>query len=73
MNETSEKNLVQLEVEKIDRKFKISLGIIITAFIVIVTIISIWGYKNYKENKIFEAKMIGMGFCTSQHILDTKL
>lgn len=62
MNEASEKNLMQLEVEKIDRKFKISLGIIITAFIVIVTIISIWGYKNYKENKIFEAKMIGMGF-----------
>ena len=50
MDKTSEKTLEQLEEEKIDRQFKISLGIIIIAFIVIVTIISIWGYKNYKEN-----------------------
>ena len=58
MNKTSEKTLEQLEEEKIDRQFKISLGILITVFIIIVTIISIWGYKNYKENKAFEAEMI---------------
>lgn len=63
MNKTSEKTLEQLEEEKINRQFKISLGIIIiTVFIVIVTIISIWGYKNYKENKAFEAEMINLGF-----------
>ena len=61
MNEASEKNLVQLEEEKIKRQIKIGWGVII-AEIIAAILVSIWGYKNYKENKIFEAKMIGMGF-----------
>lgn len=61
MNEASEKNLVQLEEEKIKRQIKIG-WVIIIAEIIATILVSIWGYKNYKENKIFEAKMIGMGF-----------
>lgn len=63
MNEASEKNLVQLQLEeeKIKRQLKIGWGVII-AEIIAAILVSIWGYKNYKENKIFEAKMIGMGF-----------
>lgn len=61
MNEASEKNLEQLEVEKIKRQIKIGWGVLI-AEIIAAILVSIWGYKNYKENKIFETKMIGMGF-----------
>lgn len=63
MNEASEKNLVQLQLEeeKIKRQIKIGWGIII-AEIIAAILVSIWGYKNYKENKAYEAKMIGMGF-----------
>lgn len=61
MNEASEKNLEQLEVEKIKRQIKIGWGVLI-AEIIATILVSIWGYKNYKENKAYEAKMIGMGF-----------
>lgn len=63
MNEASEKNLVQLQLEEEKIKRQIKIGwVIIIAEIIAAILVSIWGYKNYKENKAYEAKMIGMGF-----------
>lgn len=67
MNKASKKKDKQLEEEKIDRQFKISWGMLIAEASLIAAVIAAilvfrWIYKDYKENKIFEAKMIGMGF-----------